>query len=253
MTPKLKICIWCRKEKDETGFSKAAHIFPHALGGKTTCSDVCDDCNHYFGAKQTGRPSVEIALKEPLNVSRMYLMSQLRKEKSPLRYKGEYLKYDLKNQIVSPAFKYSTLKDFQNIFTTLFKRGIYKIFLEQRQVSIGDALDTKYDFIREFARYGLGELPVFYARPKMGAIFVSQDLYTPEIRFTEKSNQEMEMGFYSYNFMTHYLTLPTINHYKINFDNYLNYFLQTKGDYYSQLIPIKSMTDFDFIFSFMDH
>ena len=37
-------CIWCGRTKEERAtFFKIPHILPHALGGKETCFDVCDD------------------------------------------------------------------------------------------------------------------------------------------------------------------------------------------------------------------
>ena len=167
-----KTCIWCRKEEPNVSFHRLAHIFPQSLGGLRICKNVCDSCNSYFGSKQPGLPSVEIALKEPLNISRLFLLKQIDKKNVP-RFKSEYFDYDLKKQIIQPKFKYRLLSEFQASFTKQFKRGIYKIFLEERSESIGDALDPLFDFIREFARYGIGDYPVYYCRPKIPAVAVS--------------------------------------------------------------------------------
>jgi HNH endonuclease len=70
-----KTCIWCKKNETEVTFLRAAHIFPKSLGGERICKNVCDVCNSYFGSKQSQSPSVEIALKEPLNISKTYLLS----------------------------------------------------------------------------------------------------------------------------------------------------------------------------------
>jgi hypothetical protein len=50
-----------------------------------------------------------------------------------------------------------------------------------------DALNPQYDFMREYARYGLGDYPGYYGKPKCPAIFVSDDMYHPVIRFTDYS------------------------------------------------------------------
>jgi hypothetical protein len=246
-----KVCIWCRKQQPTVSFLRPAHIFPQSLGGKKICGSVCDSCNLYFGSKQSRLPSVEIALKEPLNISRLYLLSQNKKEKLP-RFKSEYFEYDYKRQIIKPKYKYSIISDFQLQFTRQFKRGIYKIFLEERQESVGDAISNQFDFIREFARYGLGDYPVFYFRPKIPAIFYStEDLKNPMIRFTEHSNNVMkQFGFYSYYFMTHEIAIPIIRTYEITISNYFEFVMHKDSNLVDKIIPLTQITDLDFIFSF---
>lgn len=43
-------CIWCgRTKEDGASFNHVPHILPKALGGQETCTDVCNDCNSFFG------------------------------------------------------------------------------------------------------------------------------------------------------------------------------------------------------------
>lgn len=247
-----KICIWCRKVEGKTSFNRVAHIFPQSLGGKRTCILVCDACNNYFGSKQAGLPSVEIALKEPLNISRQYLLTQHNRDKPVPRFKSEYFEYNLNTQIIKPKAKYRAISDFQQTFTKQFKRGIYKIFLEERSESRGDAQDSRFDFIREYARYGIGDYPVFYCQPKIPAIFLSiEDLQNPVIRFTEHSDNIMQQyGFYSYYFITHLIAFPVIRTYELTLNNYARLLLQEENFAVSKMVPLKSITDLDFIFSF---
>lgn len=246
-----KICIWCRKGAPEVSFNRQAHIFPQSLGGKRICQMVCDDCNLYFGSKQTGLPSVEIALKEPLNISRLYLMSQLSKNVKLPRFKSEYFEYNLDKQLVKPKNKYNTMSSFQSIFTNQFKRGIFKIFLEERSESIGDALNPQFDFIREYARYGLGNYPVFYCRPNIPAIFTSQeDINNPMIRFTDHLEEVMkEYGFYSYYFMTHLIAIPVIRTFELTIEKYTDFIMSGERPLYD-MVYLVNITDLDFIFSY---
>lgn len=249
----IKTCIWCLKEEGLVTFNRAAHIFPQSLGGRRLCKNVCDSCNSYFGSKQQGLPSVEIALKEPLNISRMFILSGFKDNKAPIpRFKSEYFDYDLQKQVISPKFKYRLISEFQTKFTKQFKRGIYKIFLEERSESVGDALDTQFNFIREFARYGIGNPPVFYCRPAIPAVFVSrEDLEDPVIRFTEHSDEVMKrFGFYSYYFMTHSIAIPVIGAYELTMDQYIKFILESEKRIYDRIIPLRYITDLDFIFSF---
>lgn len=249
-----KICIWCRKEPPAVTFNRPAHIFPQPLGGKRICQDVCDSCNAYFGSKQVGLPSVEIALKEPLNISRHFLISQLNKNAKPPRFKSEYFEYDHQKAIIKHKYKYRLISEFQKNFTKQFKRGIFKIFLEERSESMGDALNPQFDFIREFARYGLGDYPVFYCRPTIPAIMTSaNDTDDPMIRFTKHSEEVMKrFGFYSYYFVTHLIAMPVIRTFEITRDNYTKAMLAGERPECSALIELKRITDLDFIFSFIN-
>ncbi len=248
----MKICIWCQENEQKVSFNRAAHIFPQSLGGKRICKNVCDSCNLYFGSKQSLSPSIEIALKEPLNISRTFILNHWNKISKNIRFKSEYFDYDLKNHIIKPKFKYRLQNDFQYKFTKQFRRGVYKIFLEERSESFGDALDSKFDFIRQFARFGLGDCPVFYCKPRTPAIFISkEDINDPVIRFTEHSDMIMkEFGFYSYFFITHMLTFPTIRTYEITIENYFKYLSKNEGSLYQSITPINYVSDLDFLFSF---
>lgn len=246
-----KKCIWCLDEEPKVTFNKSAHIFPKSLGGKRICRNVCDSCNLYFGCKQPHLPSVEIALKEPLNISRTFLRSQSKENKTE-RFKSEYFEYNIKTQRIKPKYKYRLISDFQTGFTRQFKRGIYKIFLEERSESIGDAFNSQFDFIREFARRGIGDYPVFYCRPSIPAIAVSaSDTDNPVIRFTEHSEVEMKRyGFYSYYFITHVLAFPVIRTFELTFDNYVNSLYHNGKPMYSKIIPLHYITDLDFTFEY---
>jgi HNH endonuclease len=246
-----KKCIWCLHEEPKVAFNNLAHIFPKSLGGKRICRNVCDSCNLYFGCKQPNLPSVEIALKEPLNISRTFLLNQSKENKLE-RFKSEYFDYNLKTHIIKPKYKYRLISDFQTKFTRQFKRGIYKIFLEERSESVGDALSSQFDFIREFARRGIGDYPILYCQPNIPVVAVSQnDTEDPVIRFTEHSENIMKQyGFYSYFFITHTLAFPVIRTYELTFANYINSLYMDGKPMYSRIVPLKYITDLDFTFSF---
>lgn len=248
----VKTCIWCKSAEPAANFFRPAHIFPQSLGGQRTCKLVCDSCNSYFGSKQPGLPSVEIALKEPLNISKFILLSQGSKKERLPRFKSEYFDFDTKRKLVQPRFKYRLLSEFQTTFTKQFKRGIYKVFLEERSESIGDAFDPQFDFIREFARYGIGDYPVFYCRPSFPAVAVStEDLKNPMIRFTDYSESIMkQFGFYSYYFMSHTIAMPVIRTYELTVTNYMDFTLKGERPMFDRIISLKYITDLDFLFSF---
>jgi hypothetical protein len=248
-----KQCIWCLEYEPKVTFEKDAHIFPKSLNGNRICEEVCDSCNIYFGSKQNhSTPSVEIALKEPLNISRSILLENEENQKS--RFKSEYFNFDRKNLIIKPQRKYCTISGFQKSFAKQFRRGIYKVFLEERSKSIGDAFHERFNFIREFSRWGIGDCPVFYCKPKITAgVYVEpKALKNPYISFTEATENEMiEFGFYSNWFVSHFLAFPTIRTYEITLDNYRNYILFGKNSIHSDFWEIKEINDLDFMFRFV--
>lgn len=89
---------------------------------------------------------------------------------------------------------------------------MFKVFLEERERQKRDALDPRFNFIREFARYNFGDYPIFYFIPKFQAVFFSLiDLNEPVIRFTESSDKtDAEFRMYEYQIMGHYFSFPPV-------------------------------------------
>ncbi|WP_128547814.1 HNH endonuclease [Larkinella soli] len=134
----MKICIWCRRTEEQTSFLKKAHTIPQSLGGIHICTNVCDGCNAYFGSATSGKPSIEAALKEGLNLSRFHILNSVgtvgRGHRAG-RYKSTYFDVDFtkeKHELKLKA-KYFVLGSFQQTLTRRFKQGLYKVFLEETE------------------------------------------------------------------------------------------------------------------------
>ena len=84
------------------------------------------------------------------------------KNKTIPRIKSTYFNIDLEKNKISLKTKFSLKKDFQNILCRQFKRGIYKIYLEEIERQKGDGINLKYNFLKKFSRYDENDLPVFY-------------------------------------------------------------------------------------------
>lgn len=249
----MKKCIWCSKTEKHVSFSKRAHTFPDSLGGQNLCENVCDLCNKYFGDKEHKFPAVEIALKEVFNLSKFILLDQ-KKDKIKTRFKSEYFDFKPHSRTLKFKMKYSLRKNFQLEFARRFRRGMYKVFLEERERQVKDAHDSRFDFIRAFARYNLSDYPIFYLKPKFKIMLYSKpDLINPEIRFTEYSERiDKEYRFYSYQIFGHHIVLPTTNillndRLKI----YKDFLIQDNSPFGTELIEIKYIEDLDFRFAFM--
>ena len=201
----IKTCIWCRGTEENRLFKKRAHTFPKSLDGKNICENVCDDCNYYFGSPTTDGPSVEIVLKEALNVSKYFLLNIIGKPPRN-RYKSELFKFDLTKLTITPRFIYNK-RNFQAYAGRQLRRGLFKVFLEERERQRGDALDERFNFIREFARYNLEDFPVYWFKPKFDMVmFQTGDTLKPQIRFTKSSDElDEKYRMYEYPIVGHYL------------------------------------------------
>lgn len=250
----MKKCIWCSKTDEVISFNNKAHTFPQSLGGVNICENVCDVCNSFFGSKTPNSPSIEIALKEILNMSKYLVLNQTGKIPKNKRFKSEYFNINWEKGKINTKPKYNLNYNFQAKIGRLFKRGIYKIFLEERERQIGDAHHSRYDFIRQFSRYDLNDLPIFVLKPKFKIIISSEpDLINPVIRFTNYSNDlDKNFRIYEYQIMSHYFCIPTSSLFSdLCFDNYRNHLLKDDGPFGKIPIEINFGNNVDFMFNHM--
>jgi len=246
----MRKCIWCQRTENETPFEKKAHTIPKSLGGKRICKNVCDSCNHYFGSPKPNEPAPELVLKEILNISKFYLLKSVNVKTT--RYKSVYFKINFETFKIKLKLKYSFKVGYQEMLGRQFRKGIYKVFLEERELQLGDSLDPRFNFIREFARYGIGDSPVYIQIPKFRmAVFSLPDIQHPQIRFTEESNkQDQEFRVYSYMLMGHNFLIPTSLIFNdICIEKYKNYLKQSNNPFGQIIKEIKFAEDIDYHFS----
>lgn len=250
----MKVCVWCRKGEGVESFKKKAHTLPDSLGGMHKCDNVCDRCNAFFGSPQVGLMPIETALKEGLNLSKFHLLSSmdsLKKGDSAGRFKSVYFKADFKSTKHSVRLKppYSLRPHFQELITRQFKRGLYKVFLEEIERQRGKALEDRFDFIREFARYNLNDLPVLHFERIYGALFCSiDDLRHPQLFMEEESRSKYlleECGFFEFDLLGHVFALATSKLWHINFDQYIRKSLKAKATLFHSYKVVKSFDDLD--------
>lgn len=207
---KKRRCIWCGEDSPDK-FKSKAHTIPQSLGGKKICLNVCDECNFYFGNKHDYVVSPETAVKETLNITRYVILNkynQIGKNKALSRYKSEYFEADFEKRRI----KYKNISKEYNThvaeFGYQFKRGICKIFLEELQRQLGNAYNKEFDLIRNYARYNVGDIPVFYWQLKDGMYVVNEEFLNPEFHFGEFQLKMMnEIKFYEFMFFGHNFAL----------------------------------------------
>ena len=148
-------CIWCGRTEPVVTFLEEPHVLPRRLGGKEIGVDVCDECNHYFGTAQKGKPAIDVAFKEIFNAFRTFGSNT--DEHTHEHFKSIFFEYrHSKHTIrIKPQFN-------SKLVTEQFKRGLYEVFLQRYHHVTGNGNAPMFDMVRKYARYGIGNPHVFY-------------------------------------------------------------------------------------------
>lgn len=252
----MKKCIWCNKEYPRVKFEKNAHTIPQSLGGTNICEHVCDDCNHFFGSPSNNNVAIEVALKEVLNISRFFLLSKDKKYSQKLgRFKSQFFDVDWSKYSMKAKIQYKLQQGFQARFGRQFRKGIFKIFLEERHRFYKDAFDSRYDFIREFSRYDIGNFPVYYRIPSFPACLVStSEVFNPKLRFnsdTEKLDEEFRM--YEFGLIGHNFTIPTSKAFELRSKEYFERIYKSRHPLGHKFEYVDIVEKVDFTFRYFDN
>jgi hypothetical protein len=255
----IRQCIWCLKSEGQVTFKKLAHTVPQSLGGQKICKNVCDDCNAFFGNHYKNSPSIETIIKETFNISRMRFLAVqngIGKNKAMSKFSSIYFKVDSKKNKVDLKLSYRLQKGFQEKIGRQIKKGLYKMFLEEIERQTDDGFNSRYDFIREFARYDLGDYPVLYFERLHGVFLMSKDyVVNPEI-FLESDQQFQylvnEPSFMEFEFLGHVFSLATSRYWNLAFDNYIKKSIEAKKHIFRSWRFVNNFNDIDLALSVLD-
>lgn len=174
------------------------------------------------------------------------------------RPKSEYFNIDYRNKNVElKKSKTRFDSDFKYKLTRQFKRGFYKMYLEELERQLGTAHSDQYDFIRQFARYDLNDLPLFYFYKSWGAIAATEDTFkNPSLEM----DKEMKMlylvseskYFNEFEFIGHTFSVVTHPHWKYHLESYQRQSLDMKKRFYRGMKPIDSLFDIDLALRIFD-
>lgn len=252
----VRKCIWCKQTDLETSFRKEAHTIPQQLGGLNICENVCDRCNSYFGNSSSKLPAIETVLKETFNITRtLFLKSDndIGKNKSMTKFSSIYFNLDFQKLKLSLKLKYKLHRHFQENVARQLKRGLFKMFLEERERQFKDGHDTRFDFIREFARYNIGDYPIYYFERLYGIIPMVQELARHPTLFFDKEYQSKylvnEYGFFEFEFLSHVFGLPVTRTWELGVLNYLKISLERKKALFRSYKQIVKFNDIDLTLS----
>lgn len=252
----MKTCIWCKKNESESKFEKIAHSVPQSLGGRNICINVCDECNHYFGSPQASHISIEEAFKEVFNITRARLTNALQvvlKKQNKGRFKSRYFVLDIEKKKckLKSSFRYDSF--FQTKFVNLFKRGLYKVYLEEVERQFGTAHLEKYDFVRQVARYGFDTYPLYYFYRKDGIMFMlTNEAENPSIYFQKMNYLYNNEHYIEIEFLGHVFGFPINRYWQIMLESNLNDSLAKKVNYFASYKEVKRIIDIDLMLKIMD-
>jgi HNH endonuclease len=255
----LRHCIWCRNTEEETKFNNLAHTIPKSLGGQDICENVCDACNSFFGNHYQGYPSVETIIKETFNISRIRFLDRAKdigKNKSLTKFSSIYFNVDIKKNKIELKSSYKYQKGFQEKVGRQIKKGLYKIFLEEIERQTKDGHNPKYDFIREFARYNLGDYPVYYFDRKFGAIIMVKSwVLRPEFFIQENQQSKYlvrEPSFFEFEFLGHVFGIATSRHWELAYNNYIKKTSEAKKEIFKGMRQVNFFNDIDLSLSILN-
>lgn len=251
----LKKCIWCSKDEQNVTFNNIAHTIPKSLGGKHICLNVCDYCNSFFGNRTSTLPSVEMTFKEVFAAAQYrFHSSSTENKKKDKRYTSQY--FNIKNGRFNLKSQYKFNPSFQSSICRQFKKGIFKVFLEETERQLGKGHDIKYDFIREFCRYDFGDYPVIYFE-RLNPIYIMPNGWIESPIFIIDSEYKFkylleDYGFFEFELLGHTFGIPTIRNWELTFELYINESCKIKEGYFKSWKKISNFNDIDLLLNILD-
>lgn len=235
----------------EVTFEDKPHTISKQLGATNIGFDICDSCNYYFGTKdktQKYQMSIELAFKEVLSVMRLLLKPDLN-EHTYKTFKSIYFSYhhSKKTIKISNSFKFSPY--FLLNLTRQFKKGVYEVFLQEYHRCTENGLDDKYNSIRRFVRYDIGDLPLYYA-VNNGVYFIEENINCPSFSFNEKVLSDInDFGFYTMMMFGNDFFLEVTPRAEITRKVFLRKenAIYTESVFYNGIKEMKYVTEIDFL------
>lgn len=185
-------CIWCLKDKSETSFNSVPHTISRKLLSTHKGVDVCDSCNSLFGSSgKNYQMSIDLATKEILNLI-YHLHNHDNGEVLNSTYfnlfKGEGRLVIKKNFRSNAILRKNLIRQ--------YKKGLYAYFLQEYHLNTHNGLDDRFNQIRDFVRFDIGDLPVYSVMGK--ELFLMQDNKDIVLKFGDSVLEKIEnFGVYT--------------------------------------------------------
>lgn len=195
-------CIWCKRRSPDVTFFTAPHVVPQSLGATEIGVDVCDECNHFFGSASKGIPNTNLIFKEVFHASQCSLGERPRNK---VKYSSAYFHYDRTTDHIKlkKIFPVSAI-------TKQFKRSLFEAFLQKYHNTYRDENLDKFEAVRKFARYGEGDLHVYYLHNPI-ILHSSNKIEDVTLQMSDKLKAEIhETGYYMFFFVGQILFLEVL-------------------------------------------
>jgi len=221
-------CIWCGKRWPEVTFNAEPHILPHSLGGREIGTDVCDECNHYFGTATRGVPSINLAFKEIFGAFRTFGTNL--NENTYKKFSSAFFQYRHSQRMIIIKNNFNS-----RAITKQFKRSLYEVFLQKYHAVTGNGNHPMFEAVRKYARYGIGNPHVYYAYNHV--IMTTESDIKVELFMSDKMIEDMMYSglyhFWLFGHMFYIEVLPLA--YNVNGSRYLQneatkWLIPAKGD-----------------------
>lgn len=254
----MKKCIWCKQNENDASFEKKAHTIPKSLGGMNYNINVCDDCNAFFGNTLEGYTySIEEALKEIFCISRERFLNRNSAKKKIGRFKSKFFDIKHRNDKLRLSLKKNIFLNFkyQRELCHNFKRGLIKMWFEEfsRQHQNIDVYSGKFDYVRNFARYNIDDIPMFYFNRRIGIFLMKKnEAETPILIFNRSTLYLQKENYVEFEFLGHVFGFPINNCYQDELKNNLNQSIELKKKSFLNYAEIKKLIDIDFALAVMD-
>jgi len=244
-------CIWCLKSKPKVTFYRKPHTITKSLGAKNIGFDICDSCNEYFGKvdKNLKFPiQIELAFKEIMNVIRLFLKNDFN-ENTYKSFSSIYFDYFHKERVFKIRKTFKSNPYFISNFTRQFKKGMYEVFFQEYHRNTLNGQDERFQKIRNFVRYDIGNLPLYYME-STGVYFAESNLDHLSFTYNENVLNEINsFGFYTMMIFGHIFFLEVTP--RAELSRYV--FLKEEsrkyvgsGFIFRELKEMKYITDLDF-------
>lgn len=182
--------------------------------------------------------------------------NEIGKNKAMPKFSSIYFNVDFIKNKLSLKASYKHNAHFQEKISRQFKKGLYKIFLEETERQRQDGDIEKYDFIREFSRYDLGDYPVFYFQRNHGIILMTKDwAKNPELILEDDMKFKYlinEPCFFEFELLGHVFGIVTSRHWEIAYDNYIKKTKEAKKDQFKSIKLVKNFNDVDLTLSILN-
>ena len=185
----------------------------------------------------------------------MSTSNDIGKNKPMAKFSSIYFDVDFKKNTFKLKAAYKRHDLFQEKICRQMKRGLYKIFLEETERVNKNGHDEKFDFIREFARYDIGDFPLFYFERSHGIFMISSNFLKSPDHFLRKEFRYKylvdEPSFYEFDLLGHTFGIATSRTWEIMSDNYLKKSLAAKKDLFKSFKVVTNFQDIDLALSIM--